>query len=82
MFDVSNLSQLFLTLIHKIGGEFSSQWFYYQAGIILILGLVSHQIGALLAARMHIGERTMGWPKAKLERIGVRLAISLLESVP
>lgn len=85
MFDVSNLSQLFLTLIHKIGGEFSSQWFYYQAGIILILGLVSHQIGALLAARMHIGERTMGWPaslrliaRAMSGNIGVAVFLILL----
>lgn len=62
MFEASNFNMLLLALIQKIGAEFSSVWFYYQLGIIAVLGLASHQAGTFLAARVRIGERTMGWP--------------------
>src|SRR5215510_2364847 len=46
----------------SVGAEFTSPWFYFQVGLVLIGGGIAYLAGAAIRSRIDLTSRMMGWP--------------------
>jgi small-conductance mechanosensitive channel len=46
----------------SVGAEFTSPWFYFQVGLVLIGGGIAYLAGAAIRSRIDLTSRGKGWP--------------------